>query len=410
MTKKLLLFIMLSIGLPAYAMEQDLNKNLHDAAVKGDVKLVNRLLDEGADIQSEPSYPWGPLYINVMGLQIPSTFPLGAAMQFGQVETVQLLISRGAQLPTRLKLPESWKRKDWKELILNETKKIGRQEQFIRAAENGNLDELCQLLANGAKINEKGIFDSLALGQAAQNGHLEAVKFLLQKGALINEQTQNNDTAIRLAASKNHYAVVAYLLAHGANPNIHPRTGWAPNAYNGAWDPRVARLLIRHGADVFDQSLWGSTKLAFAVRDGAKEMVLAILTAIPKPDAQLIRDHYFSAMMTLAKTPNKPSVSRDVRRLIGKQIIDRLEDEQIERQISRIQKLLSITDDRGQTAQQIALSFPRLETVPATQQPERKKTFLEIADLFDLNNPNTQRELRRKIRKDILDILFGEQQ
>jgi len=80
-------------------------------------------------------------------------------------------------------------------------------QQFIKAVQNNQIDELKNLLDRGADIHAD---NDEALRCSASNGHLETVKFLVAQGANIHA---NDDDALKNAASQNHNDVLQVLSA-----------------------------------------------------------------------------------------------------------------------------------------------------------------------------------------------------
>ena len=85
---------------------------------------------------------------------------------------------------------------------------------LIEAAQNGNLQQVQELIKNGADVHAQN--DRAFMG-ACWNGHLPVVEYLLAHEANIHAQ---NERALIYASENGHLPVVEYLLAHGANINV----------------------------------------------------------------------------------------------------------------------------------------------------------------------------------------------
>ncbi|MBI1425028.1 MAG: hypothetical protein GC149_16400 [Gammaproteobacteria bacterium] len=83
--------------------------------------------------------------------------------------------------------------------------------ELSEAAENGDLEQVSLLLANGEDVNS---FDALPL--AAANGHLNIVTYLLKHGANVNQTGEHGRTALHNAAENGHLDIVKLLLKHRA--------------------------------------------------------------------------------------------------------------------------------------------------------------------------------------------------
>ncbi|MCK4319153.1 ankyrin repeat domain-containing protein [Candidatus Micrarchaeota archaeon] len=159
----------------------DLNEELLRAAKEGDAEAVERLIQEGADINTRDD--WGET-------------ALTHAIENGHTETAKFLIEKGADVNV----------KDWE----------GRT-ALIRAAEKGYTETARFLIEKGADINTKDILGKTALILAAEKGHTETAEFLIEKGADINTKDILGKTALMLAVSKGHTETVEFLIQKGAD-------------------------------------------------------------------------------------------------------------------------------------------------------------------------------------------------
>jgi ankyrin repeat protein len=93
-------------------------------------------------------------------------------------------------------------------------------EELLNAAENGNLENVKTLLADGADVNSKNNHGINALDLAAQNGHEEIVEILILKGINVNALTQDGLTALHFAARKGFFKIAALLIQSGIDVSI----------------------------------------------------------------------------------------------------------------------------------------------------------------------------------------------
>jgi len=84
-----------------------------------------------------------------------------------------------------------------------------------RAAEDGRLALVQDLLQAGANPNAKGEDDVTPLMWAAARGHVLVVKALLESGADLNARTRKGRTAIDIASQEGHDHVAAVLREKG---------------------------------------------------------------------------------------------------------------------------------------------------------------------------------------------------
>ena len=90
-----------------------------------------------------------------------------------------------------------------------------REKELIRAAEDGRLDLVQNLLQAGTDPDAKSDDDVTVLMWAAARGHVEVVKLLLESGAEPNARTRKGRTAIEIAVQEGHDNVAALLRENG---------------------------------------------------------------------------------------------------------------------------------------------------------------------------------------------------
>ncbi|KAK7503411.1 hypothetical protein BaRGS_00005332 [Batillaria attramentaria] len=141
---------------------------------------------------------------------------------------------------------------------------------------HGHLESVQTLLSFGAQINIRNIDGATPLCDACANGNVEIVKLLLARGAIINPPLLLS-SPLHEAVLSDKWQVVDLLLAHGATPNTsdcHYGTPLHIAATRGHYE--CARLLLRAGADV-NKSRIHSTALHDAARCHDEEMLLLLL-------------------------------------------------------------------------------------------------------------------------------------
>ena len=138
---------------------------LYSAASKGDIREVERLLDEGADVNPKSNH---------------DTSALVYAAGLGHLDIVKLLIERGADVNWRLA-------SGWSALIY--------------AAYNGHHNIAKHLIENGADVNAKSTDGDTALMFSAKHGHTEIVKLLIEKNAYVKAKNHEGMTALDLAST-----------------------------------------------------------------------------------------------------------------------------------------------------------------------------------------------------------------
>ena len=102
----------------------------------------------------------------------------------------------------------------------------------------GNLADVQQRLAGGAKIDDQDGDGFTLLMKAATNGHADAVRLLLERGAV------PAPAALVMAAENGRTEIVQLLVDHGAKPPANAL------ANHRVWEhPESVALFLQHGAD-----------------------------------------------------------------------------------------------------------------------------------------------------------------
>src|SRR5262245_48708395 len=115
------------------------------------------------------------------------------------------------------------------------------------AAREGDVEQIKQLLAQGADINQS-TGTATALYYAIQEDHSDAAVLLIDRGADVNAPSIWG-TPLHAGAAEGLTEVVRLLLEHGADPNARTnlQTPLHLAAKNGHIE--VVRLLLDYGAD-----------------------------------------------------------------------------------------------------------------------------------------------------------------
>lgn len=203
---------------------------LHRAVRRGDVKAVERLLAEGANVNARDKYENTPLHL---------------AAGEGNVRIAEMLLAKGASLAALSSSGDT---------------------PLHRAARAGNVEVMKLLIAKGAEVDAKdSVIRGTPLGTAALEGQFEAAKLLLESGADPNVRDTIGDTPLCFAALRGHEKVVALLLDRGADIHAGGNGGLTPLHYAAA-DGRknVVELLLARGADPNIKDRSGYTVLGWA--------------------------------------------------------------------------------------------------------------------------------------------------
>lgn len=214
------------------------------AAMSGHLKIAQLLLDRGA-ILDFLHYQNTPLY---------------QAAKFNHLELVDLLIDRGSD-PNRASTLHTATCRNYQELAKRliargvdvNYQDYGGGTPLHAAAENGLIEMVELLIANGAQVSAKSKFDaSTPLHHAAEKGFVEIAEILISNGAQMNTHGGfNSGTPLLYAAEKGHLLMVKLLISSGANVNsasisLLPSTPLDHARSNGHIE--VMQLLKSYGA------------------------------------------------------------------------------------------------------------------------------------------------------------------
>lgn len=166
------------------------------------------------------------------------------------------------------------------------TRKMGAV-SLRKAAEEGDLKRVQELLAAGIPVDGREEYDGTALWKAAEKGHLEIVRLLLAAGADANLPGQYESRALHRAASTGSLDLVKALLDAGADVNVAYDREWG-EGFEG-WTPlmeaaesgslEIVRALVQAGADVNAKTRNGYTALLLAALEQEREIAAALQAA-----------------------------------------------------------------------------------------------------------------------------------
>lgn len=264
------------------AQLQDLQKQgseLRRAARDGDNRAIELLLSAGVPVDSK-SYE--------------SRTALSHAAQHGNIETVRLLLARGAYVNTQAAILKGdyYKEAESKRTPLH------------WAATGGHLKVAEVLLDAGAQIETKTNNQRTPAQEAAISDHLKTVAFLLERGADVNSRTYFGWTMLHTAASNGKLELANLLLEKGADVEAVYKGTWRgegkgeiratnqrplhhaarPNHKPASHETAVLELLMQKGkASTISQDSNGATPLHYAIRARWTAAVEAILTHTVEP-------------------------------------------------------------------------------------------------------------------------------
>ena len=169
------------VATSAHAFFGSKDDALRNAATEGNLKKVQRLIEEGTDINAKNK---------------TDNTALSLAAWAGHTDIAKLLIE--------------------KEADINVMNTYG-QTVLMLAASGGHTDIVKLLIEKEADINAVDTHSQTALMMAAGNGRKGTVKFLIENGANINKPTLDGRTALKSAVYGGHTDIVKLLIEKSNN-------------------------------------------------------------------------------------------------------------------------------------------------------------------------------------------------
>ncbi len=239
---------------------------LMEAAEKGDVQAVTRLLDNDS-------------YINATDQDRMTA--LDWAAKKGHLEVVKLLVHRGAAVialeprdASPLVSASGGRRWDVVKFFMDNGAHANPEftrNVLAKAAQDGHVELVSTLLDRGVAVNPT--CEPYALMEAAGEGRLDAVRMLLNRGADVNAQDRFGRTALMSAAVRGHAEIVALLLQREADVRAADKDGNTALA-DAVWGgfSQAVQLLLQNGADINVKDTDGLTALQLAQKIGRREL------------------------------------------------------------------------------------------------------------------------------------------
>lgn len=150
---------------------------------------------------------------------------------------------------------------------------------------NGHEETAMMLLSRGANVRTKVRHGYEPIHWAALNGYERAIRFIMSKGGNVNAETEYGWTPLLQAASHGHVGIGRLLINKGAMVDVQEREGWTPlhkACANGHVE--MVQLLVRSGADTRLRSTGGVTALELAIKSQNFDLIEA-LSEEPKKTA-----------------------------------------------------------------------------------------------------------------------------
>ena len=117
---------------------------------------------------------------------------------------------------------------------------------LIVACEDGNINEVNDMIANGANIDMTNNDGKTPLSIASQNGHLEIVEVLIASGGLVNKADNEGETPLHIASQNGDLEIVKALIANKANFLYKNNDGETPLDVAIAKTNEIKQYIMNH--------------------------------------------------------------------------------------------------------------------------------------------------------------------
>ena len=215
--------------------------SIHDAIRKGDIELVQKLIENGADIYRQDKKGYKPLHLAAFygyedlvkylisedvdidcRAEPDDTTPLHQAAGGGHNSVCQILIQNGSDINSicefgsPLDVSIHFNQAETAELL----KRLGAKHKNLYFAVRANDEKsVMELLSNGADVNSRNNpLQNTPLIYASFKGYYNIANLLISNGADVNMMV-NKKTALNAAVTKGHTQIVELLINNNASIN-----------------------------------------------------------------------------------------------------------------------------------------------------------------------------------------------
>jgi ankyrin repeat protein len=209
--------LLLARGADVKARTKEGRTAIHVAARRdGASEVVRLLLDNGADVNDSDAAGGTPLLLAADG---------------GDVDTVKLLIARGADVHHRpspnFGAPRFAQQRPPGFVTAKPTGDFGGMSALMIAASHGHAEIVRLLLAKGASVRHTSVGNTTALHDAVMSKSIETVRLLLDAGAEVNSANYTRATPLIIAGSLDDVpaGTVKLLLERGADLGMKDEQG-----------------------------------------------------------------------------------------------------------------------------------------------------------------------------------------
>ena len=272
--------ILIDAGADVNAQGEYYSNALYAASERGHEKVVQILIDARADVITQDTYDHALHAASLKGhekivqilidagadVNAQDTYDhaLHAASLEGHEKVVQILIDAGADVNAQ-----------------------GRYDNALYTASREGHEKIVQILIDaGAYVNAQGEYYGNALQAASEGGHKKVVQILIDAEADVNAQNECHDHALYAASKEGHEKVVQILIDAGADVNAQGRYDHALYTASREGHEKVVQILIDAGADVNAQNEYHNHALNAASLNGHEKVVQMLIDVEADVNAQ----------------------------------------------------------------------------------------------------------------------------
>ncbi|ARE67235.1 SWPV2-ORF016 [Shearwaterpox virus] len=269
---------------------------LIDAIRSGDVRVVQLLINSGADI-------------NHINTNVPH--PLLTAIKVRANKIIKLLIDNGVDTSV-LPIPDL--ENDTVNTILECGIDVNIRDRELKtflyyAVKKGDLESVNTLLKYRADVNIEDINGNYPIHIAIKHNFFDIIKVLVENGAYLNVNNYNIETPLHYSVEYGDYKTVKYLITNGSHIMVKCKRGFTPLHTAIIHNRSVIPLLINN-ATINVQDINGSTPLHHAINYPCDKDVVDTLL-YHKADIS-IRDNKGENVLDVAMKYVKIPVLKDI--------------------------------------------------------------------------------------------------
>ncbi len=280
------------------------------------VEIIKMLLDHGAEINPRGGeFGLSPLIVSLEYDHIPAANllldrgveldddVLLSAIGIGEVALVRRILEKGADVNAQNKYGTALYQAIYKDDLETIEILLGHPNIDVNAVGNRGTTALSwatamcdqelvkKLLARGADANPPTA-TSTCLAETAMRGDMEILRLLLDHGADVNTKFPRMNTALMEACARSDAPVVKFLLDRGADASLWVEgQGDALKTAASVGDENIVGLLLTHGANVKTLDDRDGSCLESAIRKGNYAVARLLLDAVvPVNPAKSLND------------------------------------------------------------------------------------------------------------------------